>query len=93
MDEVGDSRNIGISPDRLRSKTVREHRLITAPKWSKFSAGKWRKCYKDRYQKLYCKHPGCKNKIRTVCSCSPEIWRCAACFATHLVEETISKEP
>lgn len=92
MDEVGD-RNIGISPDRLRSRTVREHRLITAPKWSKFSAGKWRKCYKDKYQKLYCRHPGCKNKIRTVCSCSPEIWRCATCFATHLVEETISKEP
>lgn len=89
MDELREC-SIGISPDRLRSRNGREHTLVTAPCYSKFLNGRWQKILKDKYQKYRCTHRGCKNRCRTVCSCSPTLWRCKNCFAVHLVEEVVS---
>jgi hypothetical protein len=89
MDDVRENAK-GITPERLRSRNKREHMLMTAPGGSKFVGGKWQKCLKDKYQTYRCKHPGCKKRVRTVCSCSPEVWRCKECHLTHVVEEVIS---
>lgn len=90
MDDIRESSAVGISPERLRSRARRGHTLVTAPCWSKFSGGRWKKCLKAKYQKYKCRHPGCGKLCRTVCSCSPEVWRCKNCFAVHLVEEVVS---
>jgi hypothetical protein len=89
MDDVRNNAE-GISPERLRARNSRQHQLITAPRGSKFVGGKWQKCLKDNYQTYRCKHPGCKKRVRTVCSCSPQMWRCKECHITHVVEEYIS---
>jgi hypothetical protein len=80
----------GNTPKRVRTRRSANHRLIRAPPYSKFLAGKWEATMKRKYQAFQCGHAGCKKRIRTVCSCSKHIWRCDSCFATHFAEEIMS---
>jgi hypothetical protein len=69
--------------NRPRTRQMRCHELLTAPSHSKFMVGKWEKCLKRKYQAFTCSDPKCHKRIRTYCSCSPHLWRCHRCFATH----------
>jgi hypothetical protein len=88
IDEVKERDGNRNEPIRTRRMTT--HNKIRAPIHSKFVEGKWEKCLKRKYQAFVCKHDGCKKRTRTVCSCSPHIWRCDSCFRTHCIEEVIT---
>ena len=67
----------------LRSST--HHELVSAPPYSKFKGSKWQKRYKMKYQQHLCSSVNCKNRVRTVCTCSKDIWRCSKCFSNHFI--------
>jgi hypothetical protein len=79
-----------VTPRTTRSAVT--HRLMKVPPYSKFFGGTWVRCYKQRYQAHRCSHENCKNRTRSVCTCSKDVFRCVACFATHRVEEVISPQ-
>ena len=55
---------------KARRRNASAHELVAAPPYCKFVSGKWRKTYKFPYQQRACMEPGCRIRIRTVCSCS-----------------------
>ena len=63
-----------------------DHRLITAPAYSKFEGGEWKNVYRMEYQQHKCMMGDCKKRIRTVCTCSKHIWRCNKCFIKHCID-------
>ena len=75
----------------LRSKS--HHELISAPPFSKFVGSKWNKRYKMKYQQHNCNTANCKNRVRTVCTCSKHIWRCSECFSKHCIEVAMACVP
>ena len=77
-----------------RRKMKEDHKLETAPKFAiKFEGEidgelKWKKSPKNQiYPQRTCQTFGCKSRIRTFCSCSPGIWKCAGCHHVHVNEE------
>lgn len=88
---IDDVRNAGEeTPMRRSTRRNANHRLEKAPPYHKFFEGKWQKMAANKYQTYKCKHDGCKKRIRTVCSCSRDIWRCESCFAVHYAESIMS---
>lgn len=88
MDDV---RNEGQEmPMPRMSRRNANHRLEKAPPFHKFYEGKWQRMTANKYQAYKCKHVGCKKRIRTVCSCSRDIWRCESCFAVHFAESIMT---
>lgn len=85
------NRQLNVATPR-RTRSVSTHVLIKVPPYSKFSGGTWVRRYKQMYQQRKCSHENCKNRTRTVCTCSKDIYRCYACFSTHRVEEVISPQ-
>ena len=72
-----------------RSLTVKpmeytKHKFVTCPPNSKWIDGNWQKVFKFAYQQVVCSHPDCNKRVRTVCACSPSIFRCKDCFTLHL---------
>jgi hypothetical protein len=76
----------------VRTRSVVTHKLIKVPAYSKFFGGTWVRCYKQKYQQHFCAHQNCKQRTRTVCTCSKDVYRCVSCFSTHRVEEVISPQ-
>ena len=74
-------------------RSTSHHELISAPPFCKFSGNKWAKRYKMKYQQHACNTIKCKNRVRTVCACSKDIWRCSECFSKHCVEEARAAVP
>ena len=68
------------------------HKLIKVPPYSKFFGGRWVKCYQQKYQQHKCHSKNCKSRIRTVCTCSKDVFRCVSCFGSHYVEEVTSPQ-
>ena len=62
-----------------------EHKLMTAPIFSKFEDGGWKEVYNQAYQQHMCMTFRCKKRTRTVCTCSKHIWRCNKCFVEHCI--------
>ena len=76
---------------KTRSLTViqkppkEDHRLITAKNGCRWVDGKWMKAFKNEFQQVKCAHPNCKKRIRTVCICSPYVFRCHDHFIEHML--------
>ena len=75
----------------MRSGT--HHELMSAPPFSKFIGSKWSRKYRMKYQQHTCNSIGCKNRVRTVCTCSKHIWRCSECFSKHCIEVARASVP
>ena len=72
---------------RKKRKIRGDHALLKAPKFcGKFSGGLWKKNCKQPYQNYPCKTRKCKNRVRTMCSCSMGNWMCGSCHTTHVIE-------
>ena len=84
-EEGDDSNSDGDGGDSKRRKLRSQgrHDLITL---AKGTGPKPNKVYKLNYQQFTCHTPSCHKRVRTVCSCSPTIIRCNACFVNHRVE-------
>jgi hypothetical protein len=88
---LDDVRNAGQeTPVRRISRRNANHRLEKAPPYHKFYEGRWQRLSSYKYQTYVCKHVGCKKRIRTVCSCSRDVWRCESCFAVHFAESIMT---
>ena len=83
LDTEGDDK---MSFERRILRSTMEHKLITAPKSCKFYGGSWKKDYKFEYQQHHCITKRCKKRIRTVCTCSKDVWRCNECYVKHYAE-------
>ena len=70
----------------IRRRPITECQLIGAPKYKKFIDGRWRKHFNNPYQQIKCCTPDCPRKVRTVCTCSKEHFRCNDCWFNHKVE-------
>ena len=69
------------------SYAIEDHQFETAPLFAhNFFNGKWVKSSPSKYPKHRCITPGCNNRVRTYCSCSPGTWRCAHCYGLHCFE-------
>jgi hypothetical protein len=78
--------------ERRRTRQNNCHELETAPKYAReFTSTGWNFGNKKSYQQYTCRSDGCKNMIRTYCSCNPGRWMCSACHIKHLVK-TIREE-
>ena len=62
-----------------------EHNLITVPKYSKWVDGSWKKVFNREYQQVTCNTFNCTRRVRTMCTCSPSIFRCNQCYTMHLL--------
>ena len=80
MDELDDDRNNVQGPITRRMAC---HDLKTAPVFSKFLEGRWVRCTKRPHQQFTCSEQNCTRRIRTYCTCSPQLWRCTQCYAIH----------
>ena len=62
-----------------------EHR--TAPVFAKRWTGEsWDTSSKTKYLQHHCKTPGCRNRVRTYCSCDRGRWMCKTCYIRHVQE-------
>eukprot|EP00986_Skeletonema_menzelii_P014601 scaffold9796_cov108-Skeletonema_menzelii.AAC.1 len=74
-----------IQVDRLVAHSPNAHQLETAPKHAaKWRNRQWVNTAKQMYQTYRCSTPGCKKRIRTVCSCERGVWMCRECHGQHL---------
>ena len=89
---LDDVKNSGTenTPQRRLTRRTANHRLEKAPPYSKFYEGQWQRLTSYKYQTYRCTHDGCKKRVRTVCSCSRDIWRCESCFAIHFAEQIMT---
>ena len=63
-----------------------DHRLVTAPNYAmKWLGHEWQKSEKQKYPQRCCATRGCKKRVRTYCSCSIGVWKCAEHYAHHLL--------
>ena len=89
MDNMIDNeRRIVSSPQRLlrtRRMAVNEHLLETRPNFTGRWLGTSWKTNKQEHQKSKCDaDPGCKNRIRTYCSCNKARPMCSQCHILHV---------
>ena len=83
--------SIDVDGATTRSLTVEmegpklHHGLISVPKGSKWVDGKWEKVFQRGYQQVKCANPNFNKRIRTVCTCSPTIFRCNDCYTFHIL--------
>lgn len=71
-------------PKKLHNPSL-YHALFSAPPHArKYSHSKWDLSSKSPYQQFTCRMPGCRNKVRSCCKCSPGEWLCKSCFPNHL---------
>ena len=76
-----------LQPSRTpRTRSHGRHVLTTAPPFSGFVRGNWKKKYKNMYQQHVCTSDNCRKRIRTVCSCDRSLWLCTQCFSSHCIE-------
>ena len=82
------------STEQRRSKRRKqtEHKLLSIPPYCKYVGGKWKKVYKRKYQQKYCSTAGCKTRTRYYCPCSPDIFRCVACYSEHIINNNIDED-
>ena len=81
---LGEGENDG---NRKKRKLQVEHSLVRAPPHcGKFISGMWKKNCKQPYQNYPCKTPKCKNRVRTMCSCSMGVWMCGQCHTLHVID-------
>ena len=86
-----ENRQEDATPRRTRaSRSINSHELRKLPPFSKNFGGIPKKMYSRKYQQRKCSTPGCKNRVRTFCKCSPDIIRCRSCFASHCVEAALT---
>jgi hypothetical protein len=64
---------------------VADHAMDYAPKHAKFwKSVKWELGAKKAYQQYNCSADRCTSKVRTYCSCDPNLWLCARHLREHL---------
>lgn len=89
IDQVG---GVGEAQQGRPRRYNPEHRLETAPTYSKWINGKWKNTYNIKYQQNRCKGPRCQKKTRTVCVCDRTKWLCTECYANHQTEVAIAQD-
>jgi hypothetical protein len=67
------------------------HELLSAPGHaSKYVEGQWICSSKCKYQQYICRFKAsCNKKIRTYCSCTPEMWMCIKCHLEHVTGDLL----
>ena len=79
--------------EKRKRKRTADHELLVAPKNAKkFKYGRWECDAKQTYQQYTCSTYGCTKRVRSYCSCSPDIWLCQPCHSNHIVWCVTSEE-
>lgn len=77
---------------RCRNLVV-DHAMDQAPKHAKRWMGvKWELGAKKAYQQYTCSADRCTSKIRTYCTCNPNLWLCACHWREHFAKVLLDDE-
>ena len=72
---------------KSKRRRAGNHDLEKAPPHAKiWMGGRWDLTAKQRYQQYRCRGKGCKQAIRTYCSCAVGVWLCHNCHVIHCFE-------
>lgn len=72
---------------------VADHAMGTAPPHAKYWTGvKWQLGSKKSYQQYTCSADRCTTKIRTYCTCNPNLWMCARHWRQHFAKVLLDDE-
>ena len=70
---------------RGRENEVPSHEHRSAPVFARRWTGEsWDTSSKTKYPQYHCKTPGCRNRVRTYCSCDRGTWMCRTCYIEHV---------
>ena len=70
---------------RSRENELPSHEHRSAPVFACCWTGEsWDTSSKTKYPQYHCKTPGCRNRVRTYCSCDRGTWMCRTCSIEHV---------
>ena len=73
--------------ERATTRSRNSHKFEKAPKFArKFTPAGWDLTNRKAYQQYTCRSLGCKNMIRTYCTCNKGVWMCSDCHVSHVLE-------
>jgi hypothetical protein len=71
------------------------HELLSAPTHArKYVKGQWICSSRCKYQQYTCRFKkSCSKRIRTHCSCTPDMWMCIKCHVEHVTGRFLESRP